>query len=392
MDAGSIDGRVERGAAYLDATSGSGATRRGVNAKAPRFKLLTFAELRSQPAPVWRVQRVIPRQGVVVIYGASGSGKTFAALDLACSISRGVPWSKRRTSKGTVAYIAAEGNLRERVEAYAQHHGLSDDDLAGLRVLDSAVNLLSPTADVEELIASLCALADETGSVAAVFIDTLNRVMPGGDENSGADMGRIVAAATRIAIELKCAVIFIHHSGKDESKGSRGHSSLKAATDAEISVKRNGDVRTITAEKVRDGADGEALLAFRLEVVDLGPASDGDPDAGPDERLTSCVVVPTSASAPTATARLSDIDEIALCALRTLCSERGERTSESSLHPAGRPVASVDEWRERFRRERGVDTADDKSMEASRKAFQRAVDKLKKLQLIGIDESRVWPC
>ena len=43
----------------------------------------------------------------ILVTGASGSGKTFAALDLAAAIVRGLPWFGRRVRRGTVAYIAA---------------------------------------------------------------------------------------------------------------------------------------------------------------------------------------------------------------------------------------------------------------------------------------------
>jgi len=262
----------------------------GDDAAALRFRFLTIGELLRTPAATWRVLRVIPSRGLVVIWGASGSGKTFTVLDLAGAIVRGLRWAGRRTKRGAVAYVAAEGQLRDRVEAYLQHNGLDGADLAGLRVLDSAVNLLDPTADIPALVESLRLVALETGGLATVIVDTLNRVMPGGDENNSDDMGMVLAAAKLIEREFGCAVIFVHHSGKDETKGSRGHSSLKAAADAEISVKRDGDVRTIKAEKVRDGADGEVLMTFRLRSIDLGAMADTDPDAEPDERRTSCVV------------------------------------------------------------------------------------------------------
>lgn len=356
----------------------------------PQFGFVTVGELLRMPMTPWRVLRVIPSRGLIVVWGASGSGKTFVVLDMSAAIARGMPWGGRRTKRGAVAYIAAEGQLRDRVDAYLQRNGLPESELFGLRVLDSAVNLVDPTADIGPLIASLRALADETGGLAAVVIDTLNRVMPGGDENSSEDMGMVIAAAKRIESEIGCAVIFIHHSGKDESRGSRGHSSLKAAADAEISVRRNGEIRTVTAEKVRDGADGEILMTFRLATVDLGPMTDFDPDAEPDERRSSCVVEPSEAVQLPANTRLSDTDELALRVLREMCAETADRTEATSLHPAGRPRVAIDDWRERFRRKRGVDMSDAKAREASLKAFQRAVDKLNRLRTVGVYEKRVW--
>lgn len=362
----------------------------GLRTQALRFRFLTVDELLQQPAQSWRVLRVIPARGLVVIWGASGSGKTFAALDMAGAIVQGLLWAGRRTKPGAVAYIAAEGHMRDRIDAYLHHNALDPDDLAKLRVLDSAVDLLDPTADIQSLLASLRVLALQVGGLAAVIVDTLNRVMPGGDENASQDMGLVIAAAKLIEREFGCAVVFIHHSGKDESKGSRGHSSLKAATDAEISVKREGDVRTVTAEKVRDGADGEVLMTFRLHSVDLGAMVDCDPDAEPDERRTSCVVVPCEATATAGTVRLSDTDHIALRVLRELCADSSDWTEATSLHPAGLPRVAVGSWRERFRGVRGVDSTDAKSMDASKKAFQRSVDKLVKQRIVGVYEARAW--
>jgi hypothetical protein len=356
----------------------------------PRLRFVGIDELLRQPAQVWRVLRVIPARGLIVIWGASGSGKTFVALDMAAAIDRGLPWAGRRTRRGAVAYIAAEGHLRDRLDAYLRHNMLTSADLNGLRVLDSAVNLLDPTADTQPLLEALREVAGEVGGLAMVIIDTLNRVMPGGDENSSEDMGMVIAAAKLIERELRCAIVFIHHSGKDESRGSRGHSSLKAATDAEISIKRDGDIRTVTAEKVRDGADSEVLMSFRLRPVDLGAMREVDADADGDERRTSCVVEPAEATGPSAPARLSDTDRIALRVLEALCAETDERTEATSMHPAGLSRVAVDQWRERFRRERGVEKDDAKAMEASKKAFQRALDRLVASRVVGVHEARAW--
>lgn len=355
-----------------------------------RFRFVTVGDLLQAPAAPWRVLRVIPARGLIVLWGASGSGKTFVAIDVAAAIARGLRWAGRRTKRGTVAYIAAEGQLRDRIDAYLRHNGLKVSELDRLRVLDAAVNLLDPSTDVAMLVEVLRGVARESGELALVVIDTLNRSMPGGDENSSEDMGKLIAAAKLIERELECAVLFVHHSGKDETKGSRGHSSLKAATDAEISVKRDGDVRTVTAEKVRDSADGEVLLTFRLASVDLGPMSGVDPDADADERRTSCIVEPIDAGPAPGGARLSDTDDIALRVLRDLCANTDDRTEATSIHPVGLPRVAVDHWRDRFRRVRGVDTDDSKAMEASKKAFQRAVDKLVRLRIAGVHGARAW--
>jgi len=146
----------------------------------------------------------------------------------------------------------------------------------------------------------------------------------------------VIAAAKRIECEFNCTVIFVHHSGKDESKGSRGHSSLKAAADAEISVKRDGEIRTVTAEKVRDAEDGEVLMTFRLVSVDLGAMADTDPDAEPDERRTSCVIEHAKVEAvQKPTVPCGGNQRIAWDRIGELLRQAG------SARPAGRPAITL---------------------------------------------------
>jgi hypothetical protein len=166
---------------------------------------------------------------------------------------------------------------------------------------------------------------------------------------------------------------------------------LKAATDAEISVKRDGDLRYVTAEKVRDGEDGEVLLTFKLDSVDLGPMIDYDPEADPVERCTSCVLAPSQTQAELKPrVRLADTDHIALRTLQDLCAKSDDHTSATSIHPGGLARVTVDAWREQFRIARGVPRDDAKALDASRKAFQRAVDRLTTHRLAGLYESRAW--
>ncbi len=275
--AGRTDADYRRALGIVSAAAAGEGPRKEPKPPPGRFKFLTVRELLDKPAPVWRLLRVIPEKGLVVVWGASGSGKTFLALDLAAAIARGIPWAGRRTKRGRVVYIAAEGALKPRVSAYRIERGITSADLDGLRVLDSSVNMLDPRADMADLLADLAQLASDWGPIGVVIVDTLSRVMPGGNENMPEDMGALIASAKRIEESLGCVVIFIHHAGKDESRGSRGHSSLKAACDAELSVKRDSDTRCVTVEKCRDGADGEVLLNFTLSAVDLGAMRDIDP-------------------------------------------------------------------------------------------------------------------
>jgi len=122
---------IERGQVELDERAG----RLQGNGSAPttpvRFVFLTAVELLEQPPILWRVLHVIPERGLILLWGASGSGKTFIAFDIAASVVRGIPWAGRRTKHGSVVYIATEGTLKLRAQAYLTHHSLTAAPLMG---------------------------------------------------------------------------------------------------------------------------------------------------------------------------------------------------------------------------------------------------------------------
>lgn len=117
-----------------------------------------------------------------------------------------------------------------------------------------------------------------------VIIDTFNRAAPGKDENSSKDMGDVLAGMKRLQSLTEGLVLVVHHTGKDTSKGLRGHSSLHAALDGAIEVKRTAASRSWSSAKVKDGAD-DFEIPFKLSIIHLGFDDDGD-------EVTSCVAVP----------------------------------------------------------------------------------------------------
>jgi hypothetical protein len=110
----------------------------------------------------------------------------------------------------------------------------------------------------------------------------LNRAAPTADENSSKDMGLILQSAEILQRSSEGLVIIVHHTGKDTSKGMRGHSSLFAAMDGAIEVTRNPNGRHWSVAKSKDGEDGKEV-AFRLVTHNLGKDPDG-------EEVTSCSV------------------------------------------------------------------------------------------------------
>lgn len=249
-------------------------------APAKRFRLLSGADLVGLPPLRWLVRGVLPAEGVAALYGPSASGKSFLALDMAAAIAEGHRWFECRVNAAPVIYAALEGEagFRTRVLAWEARHGrkLPND----LRLMLQPFKLTT-NEDVRDLAAVVPA-----GAV--VFLDTLNRAAPTADENSSTDMGVILEATKRLQALTGGLVCLIHHTGKNESKGLRGHSSLFAALDAAVEVTRDGERRTWKVVKSKDGQDGN-VHPFRLQVEMLGADEYGD-------AITSCSVLPDQAA------------------------------------------------------------------------------------------------
>lgn len=296
-----------------------------------RFRLLAPSELAALPPVRWRVRGVLPEEGIAALYGPSGSGKSFLALDMLAAVAAGRPWFGCRVKAAPVLYVALEGEagISQRVQAHQEKHG----PLAGaFRFLLQPLDIRK-AADRADLVSAARA-AGYSGGVLA--LDTLNRAAPGADENDSAAMGEIIAATKALQAELGGLVLLVHHTGKDASKGLRGHSSLHAALDAAIEVSRTDDRREWTAAKSKDGND-DLGKPFRLEVVEIGADEDGD-------EITSCCVVPEERAAD-AVGRVKlptgGNQRIILDALRDLLKE--SRHFGEAGGPPGRPCVELEE-------------------------------------------------
>lgn len=251
----------------------------GQEVKPPRYVFEPVHSFASTTALPWIIKGVLPKAGLAVVYGASGSGKSFAVLDMSLAIARGTEWRGKRVKQGRVAYIAAEGadGFRKRLAAYALHQGV-DLSTVPMTVLNAAPNLLEK-ADA----AAIAIGVKAAGGADLIIVDTFAQTTPGANENAGEDVGKALGHCKRIHEATGAMVVLIHHSGKDASKGARGWSGLRAAADAEIEVIRTDQGRCLRLSKSKDGEDG-LEWGFDLEVVQLGVDEDLDP-------ITSCVVV-----------------------------------------------------------------------------------------------------
>ena len=346
--------------------------------------LIWLADVKRATGADYLVKGILGRNTLAVIFGESNSGKTFFALDLSLHVARGESWRGLRVNRGLVLYVAGEGShsVLNRLAAYRQHVA-PEAGGAPFAVLPTAVNLLA-AGDLIELVDAIRAAEDEAGATAAlIVIDTLARAMAGGSENDAEDMGKLVRAADLLRETFGATVLFVHHSGKDQSRGARGHSSLRAAIDTEIEVNGLEGTRTARVTKQRDFGTGEGY-PFDLEAVTLGHDQDGDP-------ITSCVVRHRDDSPGERRERLTDTERKGLETLREAIKAHGiyppSEVFQRNRFSGGVKVVQEEFWRDIYYRRR---TSPNDSPEARKKAFQRVRDKLQLSRLMQADEGYYW--
>lgn len=210
------------------------------------WPLYHVSELAGLPEPEWLVSEVLT-DGLTVMYGPPGAGKTFAALSMALCLGSGTAWHQRAVKRTPVVYVSGEGvgGLSRRVEGWQVAEGASMSQVYvvpfGVRFGGDQAHAVALRADIHAVGAGL------------LVVDTLARSMAGSDENSAQDMGQHIQALDWLMERTGCAVLVVHHSGVDGSR-PRGSTALFGAADTLIRVDGDGRMVDVSCEKQKDAA------------------------------------------------------------------------------------------------------------------------------------------
>ena len=331
-------------------------------------RLVALSEIEAVLTSKYLVKGWLDRNCLSMLYGPSNAGKTFVALDIAAHVAANKPWRGCRVNGGPVLYIAAEGGagIFNRLDAIKRHR--PDMASAPLTLLPASLDLHGQGDAM-----AVCEVMPDADP-ALVVIDTLARSMGEGDENAAKDASMFVRNCDLIREATGAHVMVIHHTGKDEDRGARGSSVLRAAVDNEIQVTADGGIKS---RKQRDQPEPEPLF-FNLRSVELGKDEEGAP-------VTSAVVDVAEPPKPERKP-LSGKNEVAMQALCDALRDHGE-TRPGVQYPSNRKVVHVDRWRDACGTHgltNGVTEA------AARMAFKRAKDKLMDLNEVREFGSHVW--
>ena len=102
-----------------------------------------------------------------------------------------------------------------------------------------------------------------------IVVNTLTVSIGANSENDSGDMAQFIQNIGKLKVQYNCHVMIIHHTGKDKSRGARGHTSLRAPVDTEIEVKVDGAIHIADTKKQRDMENGKKV-GLTLRVIKLG--------------------------------------------------------------------------------------------------------------------------
>lgn len=228
----------------------------------------------------WVIEGVVPAASVGILFGPSGSLKSFLALDVCCAIATGKErWHGRdvgtwETQPGgdqievytptRVLYVIGEGRagINTRLNAWEAHHGQAvPSDY--LHIGQWMPNLTTGDG-FEELLAAV-----QEHRYDLIVVDTMRKAAGEGDENSASERGALIDRLYALSETSGGTVLAVHHSGHTEGR-MRGSSAQLADADFVLQMEREETALTVSTQKMKDGSDSTSVdLTYRAVGASL---------------------------------------------------------------------------------------------------------------------------
>lgn len=183
----------------------------------------------------WLVDGLIPSQGLTIIAGEAGAGKTWLALMLARALMFGNDFLGRQTLSARVIYLDRENPLslvRSRLQVL--FGGPSAFRPWGLWCQDEPPMIGDPR------------LLNFAQQEPVLIVDSMIRFHTA-DENSATQMAPVMASLRELAT-AGASIVVLHHKSKGDTSAYRGSSDIVAGADAAFALaRRDGqlELRTI---------------------------------------------------------------------------------------------------------------------------------------------------
>jgi len=241
-------------------------------------------EIDHMSRPKYLIKGVYYEQTIGFMVGPTRSFKSFIALDQACHIASGMDWAGQRTKQRDVMFVASEGaaGIKSRMKAW--RNAYPEADISRLRTLMSAPQLHKDGLD--RIAKNVAWYHRKTGwKPDLIFIDTFATSTSGVSDTDAEAMGLIIHNMRALTEALQTAIIVVHHTGKDASRGARGWSGLEAAADTVTYVTANTAQELVTLDFFKS-KEARPLKPITLKATDV---EDGGLDEDDGSPLTSLV-------------------------------------------------------------------------------------------------------
>jgi RecA-family ATPase len=235
------------------------------------FNSRPLTELFDRLPKNWLVQDWFGPGDLVMIFGDSGTGKTFLTIDMIVCGAMGKPIAGKFnvTRRYRTLYCTEEGiaGLRNRFMAAVNSYGLTNPD-EWIRWMDVIPGF---NATDEKSVDAFIAQVKESGFDPEVIVfDTWSDFLAGARDNDNSDALIGCRGAQRIARELNCTVVVIHHASK-ASGGTeyRGPTTYKAKMDLMVLVEGGiTNPKKVSCQKLKDGKQWFPIFAELIEYED----------------------------------------------------------------------------------------------------------------------------
>lgn len=220
----------------------------------------------------WLFEDLLPRQGLAVLHGPTGSCKSFVSVDFSERVYYRQDWvygNKASPLSGRVRYLASENpsGISPRMKAWEQYHNPTKPSfhLSDLRLRPHVPDLLDG-ASVDRFIQH-AGRYDKGGHIDFLVVDTLNAAMTSGDERSERDLTIAANACKRIVDQLNATVLAVYRT---PGEGLRKSSALYGLADTVMSLEPYFDLHTwFHVEKQRNGRAWYEPLKLRGRSIQL---------------------------------------------------------------------------------------------------------------------------
>ena len=234
--------------------------------------------LRPELQPMkWLIEGWLPENSQAMLYGESGTGKSFVAIDMALSIacSEITDWHGLKIKHGGVLYLYGENFYRisVRLVGWAQAHGAKREDLDNIRIIPQPITI------TEESIKDIASEIEADGikNLKLIIVDSLIWHFAG-DPDSYSDAVQFLNNIAILQERFDCAALIIDPYDRD---------AFFTLADIALQTKQLTNTSISLLQRKNRTDTRQQPLYFELTRVEIDGATDEDGDPVTTVTLTS---------------------------------------------------------------------------------------------------------